>query len=144
MLPMVCKIWWILERRKAGSTLEKKNGLLELAFLEKNKTQHSFIKHFFSKVFALEHFFLLTHAYLSKQTFIPFYYRVWGSSFEVMPYKHIQAVTVTSFLWHNTWLTQPQAALSRGRWFHDGGCSYVTYGTVSQGEKTQNCIFVFK
>lgn len=78
MLCVDCKIWQILERRKASSTLGGKNGLLELAFLEKkkNKTQHSFIKHFFfAKVFALEHFFVLTRAYLSKQTFIPFYYR---------------------------------------------------------------------
>ena len=58
---------------------KKKKVCLNLPFLKKtkqNKTQHSFMKHFFSKVFALEHFFLLTHAYLSKQTFIPFCSRV--------------------------------------------------------------------
>ena len=90
---------------------------------------------FFSKVFALEHFFLLTHAYLSKQTFIPFYYRVWGSSSEVMPYKHILAVTVTSFLWHNKWLTQPQAALNIGWWFHDGALQMLPMGPFLKGKK---------
>ena len=126
MLHMVCKIWWILERRKAASTLEKKKRSAWTCLSWKKQNPTFFHKaFFFSKVFALEHFFLLTHAYLSKQTFIPFYYRVWGSSFEVMPYKHIQAVTVTSFLWHNSWLTQPQAALSRGRWFHDGGGDFT-------------------
>lgn len=56
MLCMDCKILQILERRKAGSILEKKKGLLELTFLEKNKTQHSFIKHFFQKYLPLSIF----------------------------------------------------------------------------------------
>lgn len=61
-----------------------------------------------------------------------------------MPYKRIQAVTVTSFLWHNKWLSQPQAAGSIEQRFHDGGCSDVTYGIGSQEEKTRNYIFVCK
>lgn len=36
--------------------MKNKNGLLELAFLEKNKTQHSFIKHFFQKYLPLSIF----------------------------------------------------------------------------------------
>lgn len=101
------------------------------------KPQHSFMKHFFSKVFALEHFFLLTHAYLSKQTFIPFYYGVWGSSFEVMPYRRIQAVTVTSFLWHNKWLTQPQGAEHRAVTAWWGPFTCYLWDSFSRGKNTE-------
>jgi hypothetical protein len=54
-----------LERRKADSACRKKAVCLNLPFLKKKKKPTFFHKAFF-KVFALEHSFLLTGAYLSK------------------------------------------------------------------------------
>lgn len=66
------KFW--KEEKLAG--LLKKTSLFQLACLEKRKPniplRSSFF--FFFKVFALEPSFLLNQAYLSKQTFTPFYY----------------------------------------------------------------------
>jgi hypothetical protein len=51
----------------------KKKSLFQLACLEKRKPNIPLRSSFF-KVFALEPSFLLNQAYLSKQTFTPFYY----------------------------------------------------------------------
>lgn len=64
------KFW---KEEKLAGLKKKKKSLFQLACLEKRKPNIPLRSSFF-KVFALEPSFLLNQAYLSKQTFTPFYY----------------------------------------------------------------------